>query len=147
MASLMYTVDHGKKWCHFLFKSISGSKANNWGKFFILFVTVLLIGEEWLSVLNLSETGRKRQFSSKILLQIVKIFFHNAILMGTVLKIWTSIALVSIEYFSLIPFCWYLIAKCSAFQLFFVKTRFLISVKFLNSNRYGIKTNVAQPWF
>ena len=46
-------IDQERKKCHFCFKDICGPKANNWGMCLILFVTVLFIGEEWLTLLTL----------------------------------------------------------------------------------------------
>ena len=48
-------------------------KINNWGKYLILFVTVLFIEEECLSLFALLKTGLSRQFCSAKLLQIGKI--------------------------------------------------------------------------
>ena len=67
LISLVLIVDYGRKWCHFSFKGICGPKANNWGKCLILFVTALLIVEEWLSLFTLSNTGLSRQFYSEML--------------------------------------------------------------------------------
>lgn len=55
-------VDHGRKWCDFCFKAIYGSEANNWGKCLILFLTVILIKEEWLSLFTVLSAGLSSYF-------------------------------------------------------------------------------------
>ena len=67
--------------------------------------------------------------------------------MGTLTENWTSIALMFVDHFSFIPLCLYLTVKCSAFQFFLSKQIFIfISVKNLNSSKYGIKTNTLVMW-
>ena len=55
-------VDQERKWCNFGFKAICGPKANNGAKCLILFLTVLFIGEEWLSLLMLRRLIKKILF-------------------------------------------------------------------------------------
>ena len=61
---------YGRKWCHFCFSGIYGPKANNLGKCMILFVTVLFIGEEQLSLFTLLNTYLSKQFCFEILLKV-----------------------------------------------------------------------------
>ena len=55
---------------NFSFKSIFGPKANNLGKCLILLVTILFIGDEWLSLFRLLNAGLSRPFCSVMLLKI-----------------------------------------------------------------------------
>ena len=52
----------------------------------ILFVTVLFIEKEWLSLFTLLNTGLSRPFYSEILLKIGENLFDNNILLGKVEK-------------------------------------------------------------
>ena len=60
-------VDLERKYCHFLFKVFCGPKTKNCGKYFILLVTVLFIGKEWLSLLALLKTNISILFQEFIL--------------------------------------------------------------------------------
>ena len=59
MSILVFMVDHERKWCHFNFKGTE-----------ILFLTVLFIREEWLSLFTLLNADLSRQFCSEMLLKI-----------------------------------------------------------------------------
>ena len=63
-------VNNGRKWYYFCFKGIRGPKVNNCGKCLILFVTVFLIGEGWLTLFTLLNTGLLCEFCSEMLLKI-----------------------------------------------------------------------------
>ena len=63
-------IDQKRKYCHFRFKTICWPIANNCGKCMILLVTVMFIGEKWLSLLKLLKIGLSRQCCSEKLLQI-----------------------------------------------------------------------------
>ena len=67
---MVLIIDYGRERCHFNFKDNCEPKANNLGKNLILFVAVLFIGEEWLSLFTLQNTGLARQFRLEILLKI-----------------------------------------------------------------------------
>ena len=49
-SSLMSMIDEERKWYYFSFWGIYGHNRNNWGKCLILFMTMLSIGPEWLSL-------------------------------------------------------------------------------------------------
>ena len=68
--SLMSTVAQEKKWCHFNVGGICGPKRINRGNCLILFLTVLFIGKEWLSLLILLKTGLLKLFRFEKLLKI-----------------------------------------------------------------------------
>ena len=128
-----------------IFRAIRRPKANNWGKWLILLVTLLFTGEEWLSLLTLLKTGLSRQLCSEKLLQIDKnIFNNNNTLLEKVAKNWRSIVWFlfiaiyssSFEYFGLF-------AKA---KFFFVSRIYCRSAQLLNRNGYQIKTNMDQPW-
>ena len=61
---------------NFSFKSIFGPKANNLGKCLILFVTILFIGDECLSLFRLLNAGLSRPFCSVMLLKINENTFY-----------------------------------------------------------------------
>ena len=62
--------DFQRKWCHFSFMGNFWPIANNRRKRLILFVTVLVIVEERLTLLTLLNIGLSRQFYSEMLLKI-----------------------------------------------------------------------------
>ena len=67
-------VDYERNWCHFCFKGICGPKVNNWGKRFILFLTIFFIGEELLSLFTLLNTCLSSQICSEMLLRVGNTF-------------------------------------------------------------------------
>ena len=68
-------IDYGRKLCYFCFKGICGPKGII-VESLILFVTALFIGEEWLSLVTLLNTGLSRYFYSEILLKIARLFYY-----------------------------------------------------------------------
>ena len=69
-------------------------------------------------------------------------------MLGKVAEKWRSIALLSMEHFSLTPLRCYLIFKFLVFRVFcpetflFISRTYCTSAKFLNNNRYRIKSNL-----
>ena len=59
-------VVYKRKWCHFGFNDICGPKKYNCGKCLNLFVMVLFIGEEQLSLFTQLNTDLSVQFCSEM---------------------------------------------------------------------------------